>query len=44
MALIYLPTLAADREARFEAGIVIDVHDGNVPDAVVGTSIPMHSS
>ena len=31
-------SLAADREARFKAGIIIDVHDGNVPDAVVGTT------
>jgi dienelactone hydrolase len=31
-------SLATDREARFKAGIIIDVHDGNVPDAVVGTT------
>jgi len=31
-------SLATDREARFKAGIIIDVHDGYVPDAVVGTT------
>lgn len=31
-------SLATDREARFKAGIIIDVHDGNVPDAVVGAT------
>jgi dienelactone hydrolase len=31
-------SLASDREARFKAAIVVDVHDGNVPDAVVGTT------
>jgi predicted dienelactone hydrolase len=31
-------SLASDREARFKAAIVIDVHDGNIPDAVVGTT------
>ena len=31
-------SLIADRDARFKAGIIIDVHDGNVPDAVVGTT------
>ena len=31
-------SLASDREARFKAAIVVDVHDGNVPDAVVGAT------
>jgi dienelactone hydrolase len=31
-------SLASDREARFKAAIVVDVHDGNIPDAVVGTT------
>jgi dienelactone hydrolase len=31
-------SLAVDRDARFKAGLIIDVHDGYVPDAVVGTT------
>jgi predicted dienelactone hydrolase len=31
-------SLVSDRDARFKAGIIIDVHDGNVPDAVVGAT------
>ena len=30
--------MATDRDARFKAGVIIDVHDGNVPDAVVGAT------
>jgi len=31
-------SLAIQREPRFKAGVIIDVHDGYVPDAVVGTT------
>jgi len=31
-------SLASDRDAHFKAAIIIDVHDGYVPDAVVGTT------
>jgi predicted dienelactone hydrolase len=30
--------LGAERESRFKAGVIIDVHDGAVPDAVVKTT------
>jgi len=31
-------SVAVDRDARFKAGLIIDIHDGYVPDAVVGTT------
>jgi len=31
-------SLAVDEEARFKVGLIIDVHDGYVPDGVVGTT------
>jgi predicted dienelactone hydrolase len=31
-------SLAVDQEARYKAGLIIDVHDGYVPDGVVGTT------
>jgi len=30
--------LAVERDLRFKAGVIIDVHDGYVPEAVVGTT------
>jgi predicted dienelactone hydrolase len=31
-------SVAVDREPRFRAGLIIDIHDGYVPDAAVGTT------
>ncbi len=31
-------TLAVERDRRFKAGVIIDVHDGYVPEAVVGST------